>query len=245
MSSINLTNATKEIKEWQSIEVGAVFEIGRILSEVKASDVKHGDWTAWLESVGYNPRTAQRYMQIHARFYDVEGARELSVSKLAELLSIPVDTDADTMKQFVSKAASLSARKLRDEIRATYKPEQAAARNTEEEDEQNAKKDARIRMLERQVRELAQERDQHKQEAERYKDRAEEAEARMWSYMSRSGGITAHELLGLSQGASPQEIKKRFRELSHILHPDKQGDAGLFDIVKKAYDSIYVRSKSA
>ena len=237
MSSINLTNATKEIKEWQSLELGAVFEIGRILSEVKASDVKHGDWTAWLESVGYNPRTAQRYMQIYARFYEVEGARELSVSKLAELLSIPVDTDADTMKQFVSKAASLSARKLRDEIRATYKPEHAAARNTEEEDEQK-EKDARIRMLERQVRELAQERDQ-------YKQAAEDAEARMWSYVSRSGGITAYELLGLSQGTTQQEIRRRFRELSHVLHPDKDGDAKLFDIVKKAYDSIYVRRKTA
>src|SRR5690625_2280336 len=244
MSSINLTNATKEIKEWQSIEVGAVFEIGRILSEVKASDVKHGEWTAWLESVGYNPRTAQRYMQIYARFYEGEGARELSVSKLAELLSIPVDTDADTMKQFVSKAASLSARKLRDEIRATYKPEQAAARNTEEEDEQK-EKDARIRMLERQVRELAQERDQHKQEAERYKERANDAEARMWSYMSRSGGVTAHELLGLSEGTTQQEIRRRFHELSHVLHPDKEGDAKLFDIVKKAYDSIYVRRRTA
>src|SRR5690625_3958006 len=165
MSKVSLDSARKEIKEWQSKELGAVFQIGRILSEVKASDVKHGEWTAWLESVGYNPRTAQRYMQIYARFYEVEGARELSVSKLAELLSIPVDTDADTMKQFVSKAASLSARKLRDEIRATYKPEHAAARNTEEEDEQK-EKDARIRMLERQVRELAQERDQYKQAAE-------------------------------------------------------------------------------
>src|SRR5699024_5827537 len=230
MSKVSLDSARKEIKEWQSKELGAVFQIGRILSEVKASDVKHGEWTAWLEAVGYNPRTEQRYMQIFARFYDVEGARELSVSKLAELLSIPVDTDADTLKQFVSKAATLSARKLRDEIRAEYKPEQAAARNTE--DEQNAKKDARIRVLERQVRELAQERDKYAQEAARYKDRAEDAEARMWSNMSMSGGINAFELLGLSQGTSQQEMRRRFRELMKVLHPDKGGDAKLFDIVK-------------
>lgn len=242
MSKIKLSQASKEIKEWQSLELGAVFEIGRILSEVKASDVKHGDWTAWLESVGYNPRTAQRYMQIHARFYKVEGARELSVSKLAELLSIPVDTDAATVQQFVSEAASLSVRKLRDGIRAVYKPDHAAGRKEEVEKDE---KDARIARLERQVRELALERDQHKQAAEQYQERAEDAEARMWSYMSRSGGITAFELLGIAQGTSQREIKKRFRELSHVLHPDKKGDAKLFDIVKKAYDSIYVRSKTA
>src|SRR5699024_10214511 len=228
-----------------SKELGAVFEIGRILSEVKASDVKHGEWTAWLESVGYNPRTAQRYMQMFARFYDVEGARELSVSKLAELLSIPVDTDAVTLKQFVSKAATLSARKLRDEIRAEYKPEQAAARNTKEEDEQNAKKDARIRMLERQVRELAQERDKYKQEADRYKGRAEDAEARMWSNMSRSSGYTPFELLGLSKNASQLEIKKRYHELSQIYHPDTGGVEDIFVIINKAYQSINDRRKSA
>src|SRR5699024_4147159 len=209
----------------------------------KASDVKHGEWTAWLESVGYNPRTAQRYMQIFARFYDAEGARELSVSKLAELLSIPVDTDADTLKQFVSKAATLSARKVRDEIRAEYKPGQAAARNTE--DEQNAQKDARIRMLERQVRELAQERDKYKQEAARYKGRAEDAEARMWSDMSRSSGYSSFEVLGLSKNASQIEIKKRYHELPQIYQPDTGGVEDIFVIINKAYQSINDRRKSA
>lgn len=41
--------------------------------------------------------------------------------------------------------------------------------------------------------------------------------------------------LGLSPGASQDEIKKAFRKLAHIHHPDKGGDAAKFKVISESY----------
>jgi len=48
-------------------------------------------------------------------------------------------------------------------------------------------------------------------------------------------------VLGLDKSASDDEVKKRYHELIHILHPDKSGTKGtksLFQAVKTAYELI-------
>ncbi|HET7615891.1 MAG TPA: J domain-containing protein [Bacillales bacterium] len=40
--------------------------------------------------------------------------------------------------------------------------------------------------------------------------------------------------------ADQQAVKKRYRKLMALLHPDRGGDAHLFDLVKKAYDELAV-----
>lgn len=39
-------------------------------------------------------------------------------------------------------------------------------------------------------------------------------------------GIDAYKILGLERSASDDEVKKRYNELLHVLHPDKSGTPG-------------------
>ncbi|KAI1722542.1 dnaJ domain-containing protein [Ditylenchus destructor] len=47
-----------------------------------------------------------------------------------------------------------------------------------------------------------------------------------------------YKILGLDQEADVTEIKKKYRELSKINHPDKGGDAETFDEIVKAYKAL-------
>ena len=47
-----------------------------------------------------------------------------------------------------------------------------------------------------------------------------------------------YETLGISQGASVDEIKKAYRALARINHPDKGGDAEEFKKINQAYETL-------
>lgn len=248
MSKVNLLSAKQEIEKWQSVEVGAVFEIGRILAEVKESEIKRGEWTEWLKSVGYNSRTAQRYMQVYKRFNGIEGAETISISKLTELLSLPVDVDVEP---YIEAAKNESVRGIREKVREVTGNVRPNTQKRKEQGERRLEEAlVRVRMLERQVREIALERDKYKGEVQQAEERAEsaerrasDAEARYWQALFNGGAsdYSPSKILGLSESASPVEAKRRYRELMRLLHPDHGGDAQLFDVVKKAYDSLYRR----
>jgi len=44
------------------------------------------------------------------------------------------------------------------------------------------------------------------------------------------------EVLSLSETATPEEVKARWRELASELHPDRGGDGNRFHECRKAYD---------
>lgn len=47
-----------------------------------------------------------------------------------------------------------------------------------------------------------------------------------------------YEILGLSKDATPEDIKKQFRSLSKIHHPDKGGDDNKFKEIAEAYEVL-------
>lgn len=47
-----------------------------------------------------------------------------------------------------------------------------------------------------------------------------------------------YEILGISPDASKEEIKKAFRKLAHIHHPDKGGDEKKFKEINNAYTEL-------
>ncbi|WP_305465072.1 J domain-containing protein [Photobacterium leiognathi] len=49
---------------------------------------------------------------------------------------------------------------------------------------------------------------------------------------------TFHDLLGTTEHTTPSEIKKRYKLLSHRLHPDKLGSGALMQLVTLAYNEI-------
>jgi len=61
--------------------------------------------------------------------------------------------------------------------------------------------------------------------------------------MGQQPGVDPYRILGLDRSASDEEIKKRFRELVRVLHPDKSGTPGtalFFQMVMAAYEQIKI-----
>jgi hypothetical protein len=54
--------------------------------------------------------------------------------------------------------------------------------------------------------------------------------------------VDPHAVLGVSAGASAEEMKAAFRRRARELHPDHGGDAAAFIALKRAYDGLVKRS---
>ena len=55
--------------------------------------------------------------------------------------------------------------------------------------------------------------------------------------------MTHYETLGVSESATPDEIKKAYRKLASQHHPDKGGDTAKFQAIQSAYDTLADGSK--
>lgn len=230
----DLTERADELRSYQHQESEAVFQIGRILSEVKALDIPVGQWTKWLESVDYSPRTAQRYMQIYQRFHSILPAQGASISKLTEFLSLPVDVDES---KIIGELKGKSVREIRERIReikgnstdpvqeAQQQDDQAVivARLREELVQKEAhltQKDGEIKRLRAGMRDLEQEKATLKRENDslRSDNLALQTQARMFG-ADNGLKVFAH-IVGLSETAKPSEIKRAFRKAQGNACPD-------------------------
>ena len=64
--------------------------------------------------------------------------------------------------------------------------------------------------------------------------------AEMGRFAGQSGA-DPYRVLGLDRSASDEEVKRRFRELARVLHPDTSGGEGtefLFKLVNLSYEQI-------
>jgi len=52
-----------------------------------------------------------------------------------------------------------------------------------------------------------------------------------------------YQILGISKGASPDEIKKAYYKLAHKFHPDKGGDEKKFKEINEAYQILSDKEK--
>lgn len=59
--------------------------------------------------------------------------------------------------------------------------------------------------------------------------------------LGQQPGVDPYRILGLERSASDEEVRKRYRELAHVLHPDKSGTPGtslFFQMVTAAFGAI-------
>ena len=59
--------------------------------------------------------------------------------------------------------------------------------------------------------------------------------------MSQQPSFDPYKILGLDRSVTDEEIKKRYNELLHVLHPDKSGTPGtsfLLQMVRAAFEMI-------
>jgi len=64
---------------------------------------------------------------------------------------------------------------------------------------------------------------------------------KMLGMMGQQPGFDPYKILGLERSARDEEVKKRYNELLHVLHPDKSGTPGtglFFQMVRAAFEMI-------
>jgi hypothetical protein len=58
------------------------------------------------------------------------------------------------------------------------------------------------------------------------------------SYNDPSNSIKPLEIFGFSDTPDPYELKKRYRSLCQLTHPDTGGDTKLFQLIQQAYNAL-------
>ncbi|API89400.1 hypothetical protein BKP56_09100 [Marinilactibacillus sp. 15R] len=115
----DLNQITAEINSYKQIAGQSIWEIGRRLNFVKQNDLVHGEFMAWIESLGIEYTFAKRSMKIANEFSNSATVPNLSNTALYLITTLP---EEEKQKQ-IQKAADGDSptvrelRKLRQELK--------------------------------------------------------------------------------------------------------------------------------
>lgn len=112
--------------------------IGRDLIDAKAQIGQHGQWMPWLERMGFNQSTANKYMQVARAVNEGSALEGLSFTQIAALLALPAgEREAFAIENGVADKSGAEIKKLiaerdqlkkeRDEARENWNTYQGSA----------------------------------------------------------------------------------------------------------------------
>ncbi len=112
--------------------------IGRDLIDAKAQIGQHGQWMPWLEKMGFNQSTANKYMQVARAVSEGSALEGLSFTQIAALLALPAgEREAFVLENGVADKSGAEIKKLiaerdqlkkeRDEARENWNTYQGSA----------------------------------------------------------------------------------------------------------------------
>lgn len=93
MNEITLSGDIKqiefEINYHKEVGQKSIWEIGRRLVHVKENDLAHGEFGQWLERIGINHSTANKYMSIVSELPDSYSGTNIGWKNLSLIAGLP------------------------------------------------------------------------------------------------------------------------------------------------------------
>lgn len=146
MNEITLSNDLSQIEleiNFHKEKAGeAIWEIGRRLNHVKENDLAHGEFGRWLEKIGIEHRTANRFMKISKEVPYSTPVSKLGYSVIDLIATLPKEYKEEEIKKAEEGNPSTrrelqeTKRKLREkesQLEQAKKSEQIAIENLERE----------------------------------------------------------------------------------------------------------------
>lgn len=102
MSDLALSNdlvvIEREIYSFHELGSRSVWEIGKRLNHVKENDLTHGEFGEWLNKIGMNHNTANRYMKINKEL-NYDSSHNLGFQNLYHIALLPEEQKQEELKK--------------------------------------------------------------------------------------------------------------------------------------------------